>query len=190
MPTVPKSDAEHARDGTWRKDHHGNRIDLEVPEGRPTAPGSLNTRERKHWQRLLTALEGTNALSPLDGDAIYQTAVLAAQVDDVRVFIARADREIREILRRIRAAILEDPTAETLETIRDLKATLREHEDRQTVLSSRLRTLQTSLRGFLDALGLTPSGRGRIKVHKVKAKTLSPVEAFRRRLAGKPASGE
>lgn len=52
----PKSTSEHIKDGTFRKDRHGNRTELHVENARLESPFGIDTEERGAWDRIVNTL--------------------------------------------------------------------------------------------------------------------------------------
>ena len=65
----PKSAAQHAADGTFRKDRHGSRAELQISPAKPTVPRGLPPEARALWRRVVAELPA-EALSRLDGEAL------------------------------------------------------------------------------------------------------------------------
>ncbi len=57
MPAHPKSSAKHKRDGGYRKDRHGNRMDAQMPAGKmPVKPKGLTVPQHHLWDTICNEL--------------------------------------------------------------------------------------------------------------------------------------
>jgi hypothetical protein len=166
-----KSRAQHERDGTLRKARHADLRNPEPENGRPVQPEGLSEAEAAEWSRVLDRLEQSDSLWRVHDGVIYQYCKLFAETEAVRT----QQEEMKASV-----AILE-------ENIRDVEKADLVHVFAQIVTlqkliskaTDQLRSGRVALRQFLGGeFGLSPAGRGRIKLPPKPADPQNALAAF------------
>lgn len=149
-----KSLAEHALDGTGRKDRgtSGGELPPEPPKGRPPVPIGLSGVALEEWDRMVTRLEAAQTLSIVDDAALYQYCSLYRETEETQD--ARDDNA--GLIAALQAAIARKDEGVDISQI----VKLRQLEMKYT---TQLRQGRMALRSYLVEFGMTPSARTRVK---------------------------
>ena len=155
-----KSLAEHALDGTGRKDRGtssttsgGGELPPEPPKGRPPVPAGLSGHALDEWDRMVTRLEAAQTLSIVDDAALYQYCSLFGET------------EATQDARRNVAALLEELQATASVTKEPVDvATIVKLQQLEMKYTTQLRQGRMALRAYLVEFGMTPSARTRVKL--------------------------
>jgi P27 family predicted phage terminase small subunit len=166
-----KSAAEHALDGTGRKDRPSD-PSPDPPKGRPPMPSGMSSHAQEEWDRMVERLEVSQTLSIVDDAALYQYASLFGETEDVQA----AQRETTALVATLQAAIARndtDPDVDLSSTLKSL-VLLRQLQAKYT---TQLRQQRMALRSYLVEFGMTSSARSRVKLPP-PAKAEDPMAEF------------
>lgn len=172
-----KSRAQHERDGTFRKDRHGDLKNPEPSPGRPEPPGELDNLGQQTWARMIWAFEDMGMLHKVDGDALYAYCQLYAETEAVKEQQGEAKAGLR---------VLEENLSTRPETPEErLSAADKVQLFAQIVTlhkiiskcTDQLRSGRMAIRQYLVEFGLTPASRSRIKL-PAKTETVDAFTAF------------
>lgn len=78
-----KSSAELKRNGTFRKDRHGDRVAVPILESIPDAPQSFDNAHKKEWQKVCKRLAKDGLLTDQDLGAVELMVKLTVLVDGI-----------------------------------------------------------------------------------------------------------
>ena len=177
-----KTVADLKRDGTFRKDRHGDLRNPEAPAGRPEMPDGLSNAEQSEWDSLMLHLEMQGSAMTVDGKAAYQYVKLFCETESVAEQRLEAQAGLR---------VLEENLSTRPETPEErLSASDKVQLFAQIVTlhkliskcTDQLRSGRMAIRQYLVEFGLTPASRGRIKL-TTKAE---PVDDFAQRQRQRP----
>ncbi len=152
----PKPTDLHDREGTYRKDRHGDAKTPLPTGGRPEMPDGLDEVEQKEWARLIWAFEDMGMLHRVDVHAIQQYCHLYAETESVALERAETRAGVRILEENIRGM----EGADLVQVFTEIVA-LRKLISKCT---DQLRQGRMAMRQYLVEFGLTPASRGRIKL--------------------------
>ena len=147
------------RDGTFRKDRHGDLRNPAPPIGRPDPPKELTGEALAEWERMIARCELDGTLSKVDDAALYQYCCLFAETEAIAVTkqeLADSARILQENFDRQGDVDFSDLLAAAQEITK-----LRQLEARYT---SQIRQGRMSIKAYLVEFGKTPAARSRVKL--------------------------
>jgi P27 family predicted phage terminase small subunit len=163
--------------GTYRKDRHEH-LPPDVPEGIPTPPRPLDGEALEEWQRMITRLTSTGALSAVDDAVLYQYCQLFAETEGIALAQAETAATVKILQENL------DGLAEL--TFADLMAAAQEITKLRKLEAgyiTKVRQGRMALRMLLTEFGLTPASRGRVKVPE-KTQDADEFTAFQKKKPG------
>lgn len=151
----------HVLRGTFQPSRHAGHTVPDPPKGTPIPPEPLSSPvEQAEWDRMVTRLERTGALSVVDDAALYQYVKLYAETEAIAVTQLETAASI-DILEDNLAKIAKDELVAVFQEI----TKLRQLEARYT---TQIRQGRMAIRQYLIEFGMTPSARTRVKLPPAK----------------------
>jgi phage terminase small subunit len=160
------------REGTFRKDRHGDLRSPEPPAGRPEMPSGLDEVGQEEWGRLVDRLEQSGSLTKVDDRVIYQAAKLFAEIEATSVRMAH----LEACVERLEENLGDFKGEDFIKLIQEITA-------QQKLISKcidQLRSGRMGMRQYLVEFGLTPASRGRIKLPPQKDQPKDDFSAMQR----------
>jgi P27 family predicted phage terminase small subunit len=151
-----KSQAEHALDGTARKDRPSE-LAPEPPPGRPPMPAGLSGAAHAEWDRMVARLELSKTLTLVDDAALYQYCCLFGETEGI-LDGRRANTVLIDLLQA--AIVGRDDDVDVAAAIKEI-VKLKQLDTKHT---TQLRQGHMAVRAYLVEFGMTPSARSRVKL--------------------------
>lgn len=180
-----KTRAQLVKDGTFRKDRHGDLASAEAPPGVPDPPKVLDGEAHDEWHRMIARLTNTGALSIVDDGALFQYCRLFAETEGIWLVQEETAETIRILQENLDGQQCRRPEDERL-SLADLLAVAQEITKLRRLEAgyiSKVRQGRMALRTFLVEFGLTPAARGRVKLPE-KPKDADSFTAFQNKRPG------
>ena len=171
-----KSPAEHRTIGTFQPSRHEGFETPDPPKGQPVPPRPLSSLEKAEWNRMVLRMEDSKTSSRVDDAVLYQYVQLFGEGEALRA----ANLETRRLSKALKKAARKLEGKELVQAIQAIVSL--EFLSAKNEVACRQNHL--AIKQYLVELGMTPSARTRVKIHKEVART-SKLVAF---MGGKTAT--
>jgi len=155
-----KTVEEHKRTGTFDPTRHAGYQNPAAPPGVPVPPKPLDGDALAEWERMITRLTQTGALSIVDDAVLFQYCRLFAETEGIYL----AQEETAETIRILQENLDKRGKDIEFEQLLQVSQEITKLRKLEAGYIAKVRQGRMALRILLVEFGLTPAARGRVKL--------------------------